>query len=270
MSMQQAIFERFRRVVYDASGIALGPRKKALLAARVGKRMRALGVTDYGAYLGRVSSDTTGAELTQLVDAVCTNVTGFFREEDHFVFLKEAIAGWIAEGRTRLRFWSAACSTGEEPYTLAMVVEACLVSRRDIDIKILGTDLSTRALAGAAEGAYKPQKLAGLPPALVDRFFVPVQEGDEVRYSVAQSLRDMTVFRQLNLARPPFGIRGPLDAVLCRNVMIYFDKPVREALLQEIARLLRPGGHVIVGHAESLSGLATGLVPVRPSVYVKP
>jgi chemotaxis protein methyltransferase CheR len=268
--VQQQVFNKFRQVVYRETGISLGPSKEALVAARVGKRLRALGIDDYETYLEQVESDASGEEMTQLVDSICTNVTSFFREEEHFSLVRQLVGERFALGEDRIRIWSAACSTGEEVYSLAMTLSDIGDAQRDLDLKILGTDLSTRALSTALSARYQSQKVAALHPELLRTFFCEDVADDGIHYCVAPELCEMTVFRQLNLARPPFPLKGPLDVVLCRNVMIYFDQSVREGLLGEISRLLRPGGHLIVGHAESLSGTRSGLVPVAPSVYVKP
>lgn len=268
--MHEAIFNKFRSVVYQETGISLGPTKEALVAARVGKRLRVLGLNDYEAYLEHVESDPSGEEMTQLVDAICTNVTSFFREETHFEFVRARVLSALADGQSRFRIWSTACSTGEEVYSLAMTLSDLLVRDDAPDLKILGTDLSTKALSQAISGRYSAQRVAEIHPELVRAFFIEEVAPDGVHYRVDPGLQSMVLFRQLNLARPPFPLKGLLDVVLCRNVMIYFDQEVRHKLLVEIARLLKPGGHLIVGHAESLSGMRVGLVPVAPSIYVKP
>lgn len=265
--MQPAVFDEFRKVVYDATGIALGPSKEALVAARVGKRMRTLGLTSYRSYLKRVTRDDSGAEMTQLVDAICTNVTSFFREEDHFGFVREVLLAKRAEGQTRFRIWSAACSTGEEPYSLAIALHQAFSMDPAVDLRILATDLSSKALRVAQAAEYAPERVSELHRELVKRSFTRRGKGLETHYEVKPAIRETVVFRQLNLSRPPFPLKGPLDVVMCRNVMIYFDKAVREALLGEMYRLLAPGGYLLVGHAESLSGLRGGFVPLAPSIY---
>lgn len=264
--MQQVVYEGFREVVYEATGINLGPRKQALVAARVGKRMRALGLTDHDDYLARVAADPTGTEMTLLVDAICTNVTSFFREQDHFGFVRQAVIEQKAAGQRRFRIWSAACSTGEEVYSLAMTLHDLTLD--GCDIRILGTDLSTKALRAALAGSYPAKRLADVHPDIRHRFFRKTGDKEATTYQVKPCIGEMAVFRQLNLSRPPFPIGGPLDIVLCRNVMIYFDKPVRDRLLAETHRLLKPGGYLSVGHAETLSG-TPGFAPLQPSVYVK-
>jgi len=267
--MDPKTFDRFREIVYAHSGIALSPGKESLVSARVGKRMRALGLSDFDDYLRRLQDDASGEETVQLLDAISTNVTSFFREPEHFDFVAHACAGWMREGKRRFRFWSAASSTGEEPYSLSMTLLETFGSTVD-DWRILATDISTRVLQKAQEAVYKGDALKTVSAAYRDRYFRAVRGEDEVRYQVKEHVRQRVVYRRLNLSTPPFPMKGPLDIVFCRNVMIYFDNEVRSRLLSEITRLLKPGGYLLVGHAESLTGLMCSLKAVRPSVYVRP
>jgi chemotaxis protein methyltransferase CheR len=235
----------------------------------VGKRLRALKLETHEAYLNVLKKDQNGDELVNLLDAISTNVTSFFREADHFVFVSKVFAEWIAAGQTRFRFWSAACSSGEEPYSLAMKLLE-VADGRPLDMKILGTDISTKVLAHCLSGIYDEGRLETVPRQLLVKYFdKQTDQNGGVQWKVKASLSNLTVFRRLNLSTPPFLMKGPLDIVFCRNVMIYFDKEVRSRLISEIFRLLKPGGYLLVGHAESLTGLETGFKPVMPSVYVK-
>ncbi len=267
--MDQKTFEQFCRVVYDKSGIAINANKIALVAARVGKRMRELGLSDDREYLNLVLDDSDGEEIVHLLDVISTNVTSFFRENAHFDFFADTVSQWYENGQRKFRFWSAASSTGEEPYTLAMTLLS-RIGTGGADLKILATDISTRALSRCKEGTYSRQKLSGVPDPLVSRFFKINREGKEEVFEVKPELRNLVAFSRLNLSKPPFPMQGPLDAIFCRNVMIYFDNTVRKNLLEECYRLLKPDGYLFVGHAESLTGLLSGFKPVMPSVYVKP
>ena len=266
--MDQATFHKFREIIYEKSGITLGKGKEALVSARVGKRMRTIGMQDYRKYLRYVMEDTSGEEVIQLLDVISTNVTQFFREAAHFEFLREAFQSWLAKGQRRFRLWCAAASTGEEPYTIAMTLREA-AEGRSADIKLLATDISTRVLASCCQGTYRQDKMESVPPLLRDRYFTRHQDDGTIAYTVKPALRNMIVFKRLNLAKPPFPMRGPLDAVFCRNVMIYFDNDIRKNLLAEIRRLLRPGGYLMVGHAESLTGMLSSMKVVRPSVYIR-
>jgi chemotaxis protein methyltransferase CheR len=265
--MSRSTFARFRALIYRLSGIALGESKEGLVRSRVSKRMRVLGIADYDAYLERILSDQDGEEIIHLLDVISTNVTSFFREESHFRILAQALRRWVAERRTRLRLWSAACSTGEEAYSMAMTVAECL-DGRPADVKILATDLSTRALERARAGVYGLDKMGGVPRELRAKYFQRETKGAP-SLSVRPSLRPAIAFARLNLVEVPFPMSCPFDVVFCRNVMIYFDAEVRRRLLGELHRLLRPGGRLFVGHSESLTGLAAGFRAEAASVYVK-
>jgi len=260
-------FNSYRSLIYDKSGISLSDGKEALVGARVGKRMRALGIDDHKTYLKHVMQDDTGQEIIDLLDAISTNVTYFFREPDHFTFLGKIMKEWKAAGQKRFRIWSAASSTGEEPYTIAMIILEAIGGNNDV--KILATDISTRVLAKAQRGAYKAKKMERMAKMFRQRYFEEVPEATDKLYVVKPALKNMISYKRLNLSTPPFPMRGPLDVVFCRNVMIYFDEHVRRGLLKEIRRLLKPGGYLVVGHAESLIGLAEGFKTAQPSVYVK-
>lgn len=263
--MDQATFTRYRELVHRHSGIALAEGKEALVSARVGKRMRALGMADHRDYLQYLEADQSGTELVQLLDAVSTNVTSFYREAAHFDRLKEELARRAKAGQTTFRIWSAASSTGEEPYTIAMSVAEVLPLSGDW--RILGTDISTRALSAAQAGCYSNEKVQPVPSANRQRWLQAVQRDGQQLWQVSAELRQKVVYRRLNLSSPPFPLRGPLDVIFCRNVMIYFDRDTRQGLVGEFERLLAPGGLLLVGHAESLSGIRTGLETVAPSVY---
>jgi len=265
--MDHATFDRFRKIVYENSGIALGEGKEALVCARIGKRKRILDIPDDRAYLRYIEQDDSREEIVQLLDVISTNVTHFFREPAHFDFIMETVIAWTARGQRRLRLWSAACSTGEEPYSLAVTLHEAL-GGRGADVKILATDISTRVLNLAREGIYSLEKLKQVSAERRERFFCKTPARPDC-FAVRDELRSLMVFRRLNLATPPFPMHGPLDIILCRNVMIYFDNIVRTRLLAEAYRLLKPGGYLIVGHAESLTGLMSDFKSVKPSIYIK-
>ena len=261
-------FNKFRRIIYERSGIKLGERKEALVVARVGKRMRALGITDHREYLKYVIEDATEGELVRLLDAVSTNVTSFFREAEHFAFLQDTVSGWVRNGMRRLRIWSAACSSGEEPYSIAIALREA-VGQAPMNMRILATDISTEVLEQARSRVYVEERIKPVSAQLRARYFDRVDRPEGVCYRVKPQLAEMVVLKRLNLSITPFPMRGPLDVVFCRNVMIYFDRLLRQRLLEEIYRLLRTDGYLLVGHAESLTGVSNAFRAVRPSIYLK-
>lgn len=267
--MDRATFNKFRQIVLETSGIAIGEGKEAMVSARIAKRMRALNITSEREYLRYLTHDKRGDEVIHFLDVISTNVTNFFREPEHFEFLKRSVLGWLKEGQRRFRFWSAGCATGEEAYSMAMTFLEATSGVAGADGKILATDLSTRALAYCHEAVYPAEKVRAIPPELRLRYVEWVHANGERTYRIKDCVRRMLVFRRLNLAETPYPMRGPLDAVFCRNVIIYLDREVTRRMLAEIHRLLKPGGYLFVGHAESLSCLSAGFRVVRPSIHVR-
>jgi chemotaxis protein methyltransferase CheR len=266
-SMDQKTFRKFAELVYAKAGITLGPNKEALVHARLGKRMRQLGIADFKDYYDLVNADQTDTEVTLLLDAIATNVTHFFREQRHFDLLAAFLKKWEAEGQTTFRIWCAASSSGEEPYSIAITARESL---RDVsDIRILATDISTKILAEARRGVYEERDAEKLSRSVLTRCFIRQHSATGFYYQVADEIRRMVTFARLNLATPPFPMKGPFDVIFCRNVMIYFDNTVRKRLLDHCYKLLKPGGYLMVGHAESLSGMLSNFKSVEPAVYLK-
>ena len=257
-------FHRIAEIVYDKAGIVLSDKKEALVAARIGKRMRKLGLTRYRDYLALLEKAPEDGEPVEMLNAISTNVTQFFREPEHFDRLAAWLARWHAAGQTRFRLWCAAASSGEEPYCMAMMAREALPGVQDV--RILATDLSTRALAEACAGHYSAEDVEPIPRELLARYF---HKTPEARYQAGLSLSSLIKFARLNLAHPPFPMHGPFDVIFCRNVMIYFDNDVRRRLLDECHRLLRPDGFLVVGHSESLSGILGHFKSIEPSIYTK-
>ena len=268
--MTPQVFDAFRRLVYREAGIALRESKSALVTARIARRMRELGLEDAGEYLRYVEADGDGAELVLFLDSITTNFTSFFRESDHFQVLADEVRSALAGGKNSFRVWCAAAATGEEPYTLAMTLNEALLGS-GADFRILATDLSQRALRFAEEGRYPESRLAQVPARLRQRYFKQESRAsrDEAWFRVAPELRERIVFGRLNLATPPFPLRGELDVVFCRNVMIYFDGEVRRRLVGEIERLTRVGGLFVVAHAETLGRTRGSFRAIHASAYRK-
>ncbi|MEZ4443628.1 MAG: protein-glutamate O-methyltransferase CheR [Polyangiaceae bacterium] len=256
-------YERIRKLVHERSGIALGPSKATLVSARLGGRLRKLGLDGFKSYIRHLEADASGEELTELLDAISTNVTSFFREPDHFEVTRKLVTRWRDAGQSRFRFWSAACSTGEEPYSLSMAVDDLV---QNLDARILATDISTDALRRAMRGVYPERALATVPGDLRARHAKRRPGGDD--FEVTASIKKRIVFRQLNLSKQPLPLHGPLDIIFCRNVMIYFEEPLRRALVGEFHRLLKPGGLLLIGHSESIVG-DHPFKTLQPATYQK-
>lgn len=262
-------YERFSKIVYETAGIVLSGGKKDLLRARLGKVMRRRGIPSFVEYLKIVEADGTGEEMTVLLDAISTNVTSFWRESDHFDFIRDTV---LPETERRngkkFRVWCAGCSTGEEPYTLSVtIIEK---TGGGWDSKILATDLSTRALSVARNGVYPLDRFKDVSRDILSRYFVPETKDEDGRdyFRVSPEVRKMVSFGHLNLLGD-YPFKGPFDSIFCRNVMIYFDRKTQETLVNRYHRYLRDGGYLFIGHSESLNGVSHPFKYVRPSVYRK-
>jgi chemotaxis protein methyltransferase CheR len=265
---------RFAKMIYDLSGIDLGENKKELVKARLAKRMRALQLKSYSEYFEHLENDPQGTELVEMLNVISTNVTSFYRERQHFdymdkVALPEIVARKKKAGTNKIRIWSAASSTGEEVCTLLFVLADYLRSFSGWDIKILGTDISTKALAVAEIGMYNLQKLREIPQVVQSRYLERVTRGNEQLFKVRNELHDLAVFRRLNLMDETYPFQGKFDIIFCRNVMIYFDKETQGRLVQRMCRYLDEGGYLFIGHSESLLNLNTGLTTMAPATFKK-
>jgi chemotaxis protein methyltransferase CheR len=272
-SVPPSLFRAFRELAYQQAGIHLRDGKEALLATRIARRMQALGVAHPAEYLARLREDTSGEEMICFLDCISINLTSFYREPEHFGLLTGAALRCAAQGRRRMRVWCAAAASGEEAYSAAITLCEALAGT-GVDHRVFATDISTRALSAAMAGRYTERQLGPVPDHLRAKYFVKLEaergEHSAPLREVAPWLRERVLFARANLAAPPFPVLSPLDVILCRNVLIYFDLPVRQRVITELARLLRPGGLLMVGHAETLSGLRLPFTMVRPSVYRKP
>jgi chemotaxis protein methyltransferase CheR len=272
-NLTEADFRRISEMVYRHCGINLHEGKKELVRARIAKRLRQCGFDSLSNYLDYVLADGSGHEFAMLIDAMSTNLTSFYREPDHFQYLAEMALPEVlrrkqARQESRIRLWSAGCSTGEEPYTLAMTLFDAIGDPGRWDIKILATDISTHVLAVAREGVYSKARLDSLPPGYRQRFFRLCNVAGEKGFAVAPELRQVICFNHLNLMENwPF--TGPFDFIFCRNVMIYFDKPTQQRLINRFWDMLAPEGVLFTGHSESLTGIEHRFQYIRPTIYGK-
>lgn len=260
-------FERIRSLAYEKFGLDLRKGKEALVAARLGRQMRQANLLSFDEYCRYVLADHTGEALAGMIDSLTTNYTAFYREPAHFEFFRQVVLPAFRE-RSLVRIWSAACATGEEPYTLAMCIFEELGRESGGRVRILATDISNRALATARQGVYGAARCRGVPEHILRRCFMRGVGRQAGSYRLRPELRQMVEFRRLNLMEPQAHL-GRFPLILCRNVMIYFDRRTREALVLRLADSLEPGGYLFVGHAESLTGLDQPLEYVQPAIYRK-
>ena len=261
-------FEQFRALIYQECGISLNESKKTLLVSRLSKRLRTLELDSFQAYYDLLSGQTESDEFTLLLDLVSTNKTDFFREPKHFDFLREQILPTLQSTR-RVRIWSSASSSGEEPYTIAMTLYDSVPDPERWDFQILASDISTRVLARAASGVYEGERVRDLPTGLVERHFLKGKGERAGMIKVKPHLSQMVRFRRINLMDDTFPIKSPLDLIFCRNVMIYFDHPTQTQLVTKFHRYLKPGGYLFIGHSENLQRLDQPFESVAPTIYRK-
>lgn len=260
------MFGQLRAYIYEKTGIYFQDNKLYLLESRVGQRLRALGMRDFSAYFNYVRNGGTFRELPLLINAVTINETYFFRNTSQFEVLEADILPALIEqrrheGTRRIRLWSAACSTGDEPYSLAIMVRERLLPRyRDVSFEIIGTDINTDVLDVARRGVYGPYAVRNVPPSQLARYF----DIDEERYTLRPDVRDMVTFRQVNLVDRAAMMRmRDVDVVLCANVLIYFDQPARQQAVASFYGSLNAGGYLLVGFSETLYGVTQAFRPVR-------
>jgi chemotaxis protein methyltransferase CheR len=269
--MTKTEFVTFAQVIHQRSGIHMGDLKLELLRARVGKRLRALKLPSVREYYQVLQSDESGLELERLIDVVTTNKTEFFREAQHYEHLVRTVLPpyqTAARPSRPLRFWSAACSSGEEPYSLAMVLHEALGG--GVPFKILATDISSRVLHRGMEGWYSGERMQGVATVLREKYFQREEREGEKGWRVGSVLRDNVQFSRFNLNDgAQYVFENGFDAVFCRNVMIYFDRPTQEAVVGRLSRHLLPGGYLYTGFSESLIGIRHDLKPSGASVYRK-
>lgn len=262
-------FQFIISLIYSRSGIRLHDGKQHLIRARLAKRMRHHGFTTLSEYCHFLRKSADEDELTQVVDALTTNFTNFLREEDHFKFMvQHALPGLLRNGRKKFRIWSAACSSGEEPYTIGFFLSEHFPQLAGWDWTVLGTDISTRALQKGMQGIYSEDRLTTMPKDWMRKYFQKGQNNWNGHYKVKTQVAERIEFCQINLL-DQYSFAEPFEIIFCRNVMIYFDRETQERLVRQLAKFLVPNGYLLIGHAESLTGLKTPFKCLRPSIYQK-
>lgn len=270
--MRDSEFNFIRQLVYDRSRIHLNEDKRQLVTARLGKRLLATNTGTIGEYCELLNAPDADDELVNLIDAISTNHTAFFREMEHFEFLRQTVVPEAQADRghaaaTTFRVWSAACSSGEEPFSIAMTLAGSMPQRR---WHVEGSDISTRMLERANRAIYSAEAVAPLPLALLRAHFQRGFGPQEGNYRVKRVLRARVTFHHHNLLESPLAFPEPFQVIFCRNAMIYFDRATQDELVARLTARLAPGGYLFIGHAESLAQLHHSLRPVKPAIYRKP
>ncbi len=271
-AMTEELFGKLSEFIYTECGIKMPLTKKTMLEARLQKRLRIRGLKSFGEYCNYLfSPEGIAEELVHMIDVVTTNKTDFFREPTHFAYLiehavPELINGTGAGFRRPFMVWSAACSSGEEPYTLAMVMDEFSRRMEGFHYQILGTDISTRVLEVAKRAVYDEERVEPVPPELKRRYLMRSRDRNRGEVRVVPELRAHVHFRRLNFMAGDFGMREPMDVIFCRNVLIYFDRTTQEQVIRRLCNHLRPGGFLFTGHSESISGMDVPLRPVANTV----
>jgi len=261
-------FNHLCALVDKHTGIQLAEGKEDMLYGRLSRRIRKVGLSSFNAYIDLLEQDENGDEFGEFINAVTTNLTSFFRESHHFDYLKKTLLPELMQtnrSSRRIRIWSAGSSTGEEPYSIAMSVAETMPP--GWDVKILATDLDTDVLAHGERGVYDDSRVEGLDRAVVKRWFVKnrMQPG---KVRVKPELQELIHFRQLNLLQP-WPMKGPVDIIFCRNVIIYFDMPTKQKLMNRYADMLPDGGHLFLGHSEAMNNMSSRFALDGKSVYIK-
>ena len=273
--MRDREYDFIRQLVYTHSRINLGSDKMELVSARLGKRLRATNLSSISDYCEHLQSPSGEEELAHLIDAISTNHTFFFRENAHFDFLRKHILPEIGQRRQTEKLgefviWSAASSSGEEAYSIAILLAETIGLNSTWKWRIDGTDISNRILARASAAVYRADQVRTMPADLLRTYFQKGHGPQEGNYRVQQALVERVTFQQCNLLDPGIPFRHQFPVIFCRNVMIYFDRATQEELVTKLTRQLIPGGYLIVGQAESLTGIRHKLETMKPSIYRKP
>jgi chemotaxis protein methyltransferase CheR len=269
-SLSSRDYARLCELIYQEAGIHLGGGKHTMLEARIKRRLKALELNSYGDYCDYLfGQQGRKEEIVHFIDVVTTNKTDFFREPRHFDFLAETALPELTSqnGGRPLLIWSAGCSTGEEPYTLAIVLSEYAQTHPSFRFRILATDICTTVLAKAEMGIYSNEVVGPVPTALQRKYFMRSRDSSAGRVRIAPELRRLIEFRRLNFMDAHYGLSEKADAIFCRNVIIYFDRPTQQSILNKLARNLVPRGYMFVGHAETLHDMDLPLTPVAPALY---
>ena len=270
LELSELEFSLISKFILEKAGIDLNLKKMPLIKARLAGRIRMLGMKSYRQYLKHVKDDPTQKELVRMIDKLTTNKTSFFREVEHFDFIKENILRQRDLKKEPLRVWSAGCSSGQEPYSLTILLKEEYRYLTKEDFQMLATDISAEMVNKARLGVYEEDTMEDLPAAYMLKYFTKVAAPESrTKYKVRDDLKQHVRIARLNLISE-WPMKGPFDFILCRNVMIYFNRELRENLVHRYGKLLKPGGYLFIGLSESIGGLLGELEYVQPAIYCKP
>ena len=274
LQMPDKVFDKLSHFIFTRYGIKMPKAKKIMLQSRLQRRLRELNMNSYDEYCDFVfSKEGEAMEVIHMIDVVTTNKTEFFREPAHFDFLREIVLPeFIQKSRKNdtLKIWSAGCSSGEEPYTLAMVISEFQEKEKKFDYHITGTDVSSRILAGAVDAVYKEERVANIPMDLKKKYLLRSKDRSKPTVRIVPELRKKTSYKRLNFIEEQYNeINDTFDIIFCRNVLIYFERPTQEKVINRLCTKLKKGGYFFLGHSESITGLDVPLVQLKPTVFMK-
>jgi len=269
--LSKADFERLSSFIYTNYGIKMPPAKHIMLQSRLQKRLRFLNIDNFSEYVSYVFSKKGFEEIVHMIDVVSTNKTDFFREPQHFDFLRDTVLH-EAYNYSKQRFfkiWSAGCSSGEEVYTLAMVMSEFNSKNTGVDYSILGTDISTQVLQKAITAIYNIDKVGIIPIDIKKKYLLKSKSKEEFNIRIIPELRSKTTFQRLNFMDNAYSVNENFDIIFCRNVLIYFDRQTQEKVINRLSHHLKPGGYFFLGHSESVTGLDVPLKQIKPTIFRK-
>lgn len=262
-------FNKLRKLVFDTSGISLSDSKRELVISRFSRRLRSLNLDSFSDYYNVLVSQRGASEIQNFINSITTNKTDFFREAHHFDFIKDSFVSEMKNRKSEVRVWSAACSTGEEPYTIAMVLHKYLVEPYNIPVKIMATDIDTTVLEAARKGIYEERMISPIPKSYLKKYFLKGKDESSGLFKVKDVVKDMVTFMHLNFINKDYSIHTKFDIIFCRNVIIYFNNETKRYVINKLNDYLRHGGYFVIGHSETLFDMVDGLRYLTNTIYKK-
>jgi chemotaxis protein methyltransferase CheR len=267
--LEEKEFIKLSRFIESEVGIKMPPAKKILIESRLQKRLKALSILNFKEYCDYVFKEDSRHELIEMIDAITTNKTDFMREPAHFDFLVNTVLPEITRQKKSMKIWSAACSTGQEPYNLAMFMEEFKGGRTSVDYQITATDISKSCLEKGREALYSMKDIEDVSQSFKKKYFLKSKDPQSEQVKIKKSLRDRVHFQSINLMKDNYGLNDKYDVVFCRNVLIYFDRENQQRVVRRIVRHMNPGAYLFLGHSESMAGINCGLTSVVSSIFRK-